>query len=215
MGYQKMLLALFTLAAATQATASPVLFHGTSVVILPSETSSLNDNTLRATEFFSYMTETGYLNFGWWVPPSSIGNCSHCRPDSDSFHWIEFAQRKSCNEETGTCLYRAQHVPVREPDGELAPSWDKPLEYVVQPQASEKASGEEIALSYIDEDGVQFHGIGTRRKLNDEPRAAVECWKVLRTLKQTYERLDIDLRFEIGNPCVQDTNIDYDLVSEL
>ncbi|OTA70043.1 hypothetical protein K449DRAFT_417883 [Hypoxylon sp. EC38] len=217
MGYQKMLLAVFTLVAATCTTASPVLFHGTSLFILPNETSSLNENTTRATDFFSYMTETGYLNFGWWVPPSSIGNCSYCQPDSDSFHWIELAWRRSCNDETGTCFYRTKYTPVREPGGELSPFWTAPLQHVIQsqPQTSEKINGEEIPLIYIDVYAIQFHGVGTRQKLSDEPRTAGECQKALRTLKQTYERLDIDLDFEIGNPCAHDTNIDDDSVSEL
>ncbi|KAI0836784.1 hypothetical protein F5Y06DRAFT_273357 [Hypoxylon sp. FL0890] len=216
MDYQKMLLVLFTLIAAAWATASPMLFRGTSIVTLPDETSSLNSNTTLAASFFCYMTEKGYFSFGWWTLPSSLGNTSQCQPDSDSFHWVELAQKISCNEETETCLYRMQHISMREPDDEgLAPFWDGSLEYVIQSQASKKGDGEEIALTYIDGEGAKFDGVGTKQMLSGEPRMAGECQKALRTLKQTYERLDIDLGFEIGDPCTHDTTMGDDWVSEL
>ncbi|KAI1418487.1 hypothetical protein F5Y13DRAFT_184127 [Hypoxylon sp. FL1857] len=210
-----MLLALLSLVAAACATASPVLYHGTSAVVPVNKTSSLNSNTTRAASFYCYMTEKGYFSFGWWVPPSSIGNSSHCQPDSDSFHWVELAQRRSCNEETGSCLYRTQHVPVREPDDGELPLLGRSLQYVIQPLTSKKRDDEEINLSYIDTDGVQFNGVGTRRKLSGEPLTVGECRKALRTLKQTYDRLDIDLDLEIGDPCAQDADIDHGWVSEL
>ncbi|KAI1140224.1 hypothetical protein F5Y05DRAFT_310022 [Hypoxylon sp. FL0543] len=216
MDYQVILLALFTLIAAARATASPVLFRGTSVITLPNKTPPLNSNTTHAATFFCYMAENGYFSFGWWIPPSSIGKCSHCQPDSDSFHWIELGQKGSCNEATGSCLYRTQRIPVREPDDQaVGSSWDRSLEYSIQPRASEKGDDEETTLHYIDAGGAQFHGTGTRQNLSGGRSTAGECRKALRTLKQTYERLDIDLSFEIGNPCAQDTNTGHDWVSEL
>jgi hypothetical protein len=46
--------------------AQPVLFHGTSVVIIPSnETSAPGNSTILAANFFCYMGEKGYFSFGW------------------------------------------------------------------------------------------------------------------------------------------------------
>jgi hypothetical protein len=44
----------------------PILFHGTSVVIIPSnETSAPENSTVLAANFFCYMGDKGYFSFGW------------------------------------------------------------------------------------------------------------------------------------------------------
>ena len=61
-------LALLATAASASTADQPALFHGTSVVIIPSnETSSPVNSTVRAANFFCYMAEEGYFSFGWLV----------------------------------------------------------------------------------------------------------------------------------------------------
>lgn len=61
--------AVVALAAAASAVVSaeqPVLFHGTSIVILPTNgTSSPANSTLKAANFYCYMADQGYFSFGW------------------------------------------------------------------------------------------------------------------------------------------------------
>lgn len=60
------LVALAASAAALVSAEKPVLFHGTSIVIIPSsETSSPANSTLRAANFYCYMADQGYFSFGW------------------------------------------------------------------------------------------------------------------------------------------------------
>ncbi|KAI0885795.1 uncharacterized protein GGS22DRAFT_188083 [Annulohypoxylon maeteangense] len=220
MEYQTLLLALFTLISAVWATASthPVIFHGTSVLTFPSDdVSSSVSHTKRATEFFSYMTEKGYFSFGWWVSADGNGDTSHFQPDLDSFHWLELAVTKSCDEETGNCLYRVQNVPIRQPDDmSLLGVSGRSLKYVVQPPLFGERDSDRVALTYIDGDGVRIHGVGTRQKLSDEKRTAKECQNALRTLKRYYEINDVDLGFEIRHICaMQDRGTGRGEISEL
>ncbi|KAI1211596.1 uncharacterized protein F4807DRAFT_395845 [Annulohypoxylon truncatum] len=219
MEYQMLLFALFTFVGAVWAATStyPVIFHGTFVFTLPSEdVSSPASDTKRATDSFSYMTDKGYFSFGWWIPADSNGNTSHCQSDSDSFHWLELAETKSCDEETGDCLYHVQNVPIRQSDDvKLLGLSGRSLEYVIRPAVFKNGDSDQVALTYVDGDGVRIHGAGTTQKLSGKKRTARECQKALRTLKRYYEINDIDLGFEIRNICAQDRDTDRSRIQEL
>ncbi|KAI2469424.1 hypothetical protein F4781DRAFT_431308 [Annulohypoxylon bovei var. microspora] len=219
MEYQALLLALFTFIGAvrTAGSSQPVIIHGTSVLTLPSNNApSSIGSTKRAANFYSYITEKAYFSFGWWVLADGNDIASHCQPDSDSFHWLELAETKSCDEETGNCLYYVQNVPIRQPgDVELQGFSGRSLEYVIQPPALRNGDSGQVALTYIDGDGDRIHGVGTVQKLSGEKRMAKECRKALRTLKRYYEINDIDLGFDIRNICAQDINTGRGEISEL
>lgn len=90
-----------------------------------------------------------------------------------------------------------------------------PLKYIERSLGLGDGDEDRVELTYTDDDGVQAQGLSTRQKLSGDPSAAGTCHKALRILKQLYEQHDIDLGFEIGNPCAQGTSIDQQEVSEL
>ncbi|KAI1649190.1 uncharacterized protein F4817DRAFT_332088 [Daldinia loculata] len=217
MDWQKLLLALFTVVATVRAAPfmRPVLFHATSVV----ETSSNGawaDHTICPADYFSYMTEKGFFSFGWWGLRSNRGNATYFTPDADPFHWFELGERESCDSVTGACLYSTQNVPIRfENYPQPPPCAPMPLKYIERSLGLGDGDEDRVELTYTDDDGVQAQGLSTRQKLSGDPSAAGTCHKALRILKQLYEQHDIDLGFEIGNPCAQGTSIDQQEVSEL
>ncbi|KAI1455352.1 hypothetical protein F4805DRAFT_275984 [Annulohypoxylon moriforme] len=219
MGYQMLLLALSTYIGAVWAVMSthPAILHGTSVLTLPNnDVPSLDSDTKLATEFFSYVTEKGYFRFGWWVSADDNDNTFHRQPDSDSFHWLELAETKSCDEETGSCLYHIQHIPIRRPDDvELLGFSERSLKYLIQSPVPKSGDSTRVALTYIDGDGVRIHGAGAVQRLSSEQRMVRECQKALRTLKRYYEINDIDLGFEIRNICAHDRRLGYGEMPEL
>ncbi|KAI1483053.1 hypothetical protein F4774DRAFT_367987 [Daldinia eschscholtzii] len=214
MDRQRLLLALLAVTATVRATPfvqPELLIHATSVVEV-SSTGAWADHPICPTDYFSYVTDKGFFSFGWWgLGGSSRGNGTHFTPDADPFHWFELGERESCDGATGTCLYSTQNVPVRfdnhaQPPPSCAPL---PLKYIEQPLTSAGDDGEDrVELTYINDDGVQAQGSSTRRILSGDPRAAGMCSKALRILKQLYEQHDIDLGFEIGNPCAKEKSVD-------
>jgi len=65
----KLLLSLLVFTTTWATPTQPVLFHGTSLVILLSNSSSSPaDSTILAANFFCYMVDNGYLSFGWYLP---------------------------------------------------------------------------------------------------------------------------------------------------
>ena len=69
MAFNKISLALLTITASWALGAfQPILFHGTSVVLLPSnENSSPANSTVLAANFFCYLADEGYFSFGWYI----------------------------------------------------------------------------------------------------------------------------------------------------
>ncbi|KAK3290155.1 uncharacterized protein B0H64DRAFT_453125 [Chaetomium fimeti] len=191
-------LVAFAAAAATVASAEqPVLFHGTSVVILPSNgTSSPSKSTLKAANFYCYMTDQGYFSFGWWVNPSPAANTSHCTPDSPNYHWYEFATLQGCDSGAGTCEFSTQNIAVRAPRGEDGNNdgyddddhkdgdedserrdpdagplpvpfpHDRKLRYVIRPVDVGNGAHGQMAVSWVDDGEVQVYGVGTREVLS-------------------------------------------------
>ena len=150
------------------------------------------------------------------MPADTNGDTSHCQPDSDSFHWLELAETKSCDEETGNCLYRVQNISVRKPDDVDLVGFSKiSVEHVIQPSISGEGDNGQVALTYVDANGIQLHGIGIRQKLSSGRRTRGECQRAFRTLKRYYEINDIDLGFEIRNICAQNRGMGRDDISEL
>jgi len=194
-----------TAAAASASTAptqqQPALFHGTSVVILPSnETSSPVNSTVRAANFFCYMAEEGYFSFGWWVTPSVGSNTSHCVPDSDRFHWYEYASKQSCDPEQGTCRYSTRNVVVRSPHHAAPiPFPERTLEYTIKPVDIGNHQFGQIAVSWIDDGGVQVYGVGTRQVLSDGAEKSIkdDCRKAIRTLRDVYEMHTPELAMKV------------------
>ncbi|KAL9035045.1 MAG: hypothetical protein Q9180_005068 [Flavoplaca navasiana] len=185
-------------------TSTSLLFHGTSVVIFPShETPSPANSTLQAANFFCYMTDQGYFSFGWSVFPSGHGNTSHCRPDSNSYHWYEYAARESCDEDTGTCLYRTQNVPVRQPShADPLPFPARPLNYIIRPLDVGNYEYGQMAVSYIDDGQVMVYGVGTRQILGAATQTDEDCKKAYATLEHIHELHRPKLAFELQDPCV-------------
>jgi len=70
----KLLLSLLVFTTTWATPTQPVLFHGTSLVILPptvlgnGEFGRIADSTVLAANFFCYMVDNGYLSFGWYLP---------------------------------------------------------------------------------------------------------------------------------------------------
>ncbi|KAI0597591.1 hypothetical protein F4775DRAFT_602604 [Biscogniauxia sp. FL1348] len=189
---------------------SPALFHGTSVVILPdSESPSPTKSRLSAANFFCYMTDRGYFSFGWWVPADAQGNTTHCRPDSDAFHWYEHASLSSCDAEAGTCTYLTRNVGVRRP---ASPFPDRPLEYVIRPLDLGNGRYGQMAISWIDDGDVRVYGIGTRRVLSgigmageegskDDSDDAESCAQALETLRRIRGEYGVKLGFKLVDIC--------------
>ncbi|KAK6951140.1 hypothetical protein Daesc_007670 [Daldinia eschscholtzii] len=219
MDCQKRLLALLAVTATVRAApfVQPEIIHATSVVEV-SSTGAWADHPICPSDYFSYVTDKGFFRFGWWGHGgSNRGNGMYFTPDADPFHWFELGERESCDGATGTCLYSTQNVPIRLENYPPPPCAPLPLKYIEQPLSSAGDDGEDrVELAYIDDDGgVQAQGFSTRRKLSGDPRVAGMCNKALRILKQLYEQHDIDLGFEIGNPCAQERSVDRQDVSEL
>ncbi|KAI1485989.1 hypothetical protein F5X96DRAFT_689523 [Biscogniauxia mediterranea] len=191
----------------------PALFHGTSVVILPDgESPSPTKSSLRAANFFCYMTDKGYFSFGWWVPADAQGNTTHCRPDSDAFHWYEHAALEACDAEAGTCTYRTRNVGVRRP---ASPFPERPLEYVIRPLDLGNGRYGQMAISWIDDGDVRVYGIGTRRVLsgtgggtgeegsndNNNDADAEGCAQALKTLRRIRAEYGVKLGFKLVDIC--------------
>ncbi|KAK4098327.1 hypothetical protein N658DRAFT_225247 [Parathielavia hyrcaniae] len=198
------LLSLLTLWPATFAASAqqPVLFHGTSVIIIPSnETSSPANSTLLAANFFCYMGDQGYFSFGWWVNPTLSSNTSHCVPDSPRFHWYEFASKQSCDPEAGTCLYSTQNKAVREPHhaAPLPLPHDRKLRYVIKPVNVGNHGYGQMAVSWIDDGEVKVYGVGTRQVLSGggDEKTRIDCRKAMHTLREVYERYGPVLPMEV------------------
>ncbi|KAI5919277.1 hypothetical protein F4810DRAFT_511249 [Camillea tinctor] len=201
---------LVSASASASLSTPPGLFHGTSVVILPdSESPSPTKSSLRAANFFCYMTDQGYFSFGWWVPADALGNTTHCRPDSDAFHWYEYAARSSCDAEAGTCTYRTRNVGVRKP---ASPFPERALEYVIHPLDLGNGRYGQMAISWIDDDDVRVYGIGTRQMLSgagsrggeddkDGESKAESCAQALKTLKRIRGEYGVKLGFKIVDVC--------------
>ncbi|KAI0108421.1 hypothetical protein F4814DRAFT_427906 [Daldinia grandis] len=220
MDYRKLSLTLFAVVATVRAApfVQPVLFHATSVV----ETSSNGawaDYTICPADYFSYMTEKGFFSFGWWGLRSNMGSVTYFTQDADPFHWFELGERESCDSVSGACLYSTQNIPIRfENHAQPPPCAPMPLKYIERSLnlGDDNDDGEDrVELTYTDDDGVQAQGLSIRRKLSGDPRVAGICHKALRILKQLYEQHDIDLGFEIGNLCAQETSISQQEVPEL
>ncbi|KAH6628921.1 hypothetical protein F5144DRAFT_328973 [Chaetomium tenue] len=187
--------AVVALAAAVSTVVSaeqPVLFHGTSIVILPANgTSSPANSTLKAANFYCYMADQGYFSFGWWVNPSPAANTSHCAPDSTRYHWYEFATLQGCDAAAGTCEFSTQNVAVRAPRGEDGNNdddddddddssrrdpdagplpvpfpHDRQLRYVIRPVDVGNGVHGQMAVSWVDDGEVQVYGVGTREVLS-------------------------------------------------
>ncbi|KAI1806761.1 hypothetical protein F4811DRAFT_100844 [Daldinia bambusicola] len=216
---QNLILALFTVTATVQAApfVQPVLYHATSVVEA-SNTGAWADHTICPADYFSYVTDKGFFSFGWWGLRSNRGNNgTYFAPDAEPFHWFELGERESCDRATETCLYRTQNVPVRfEKHAQPPPCAPMPLKYIEGPLGPGDKGEDRVELTYIDNDEVQAQGSSTRRKLSGDPHVAKTCNEVLRILKRLYEQHDIDLGFEIGNPCAREKDmIDQQGISEL
>ncbi|THV49682.1 hypothetical protein BGAL_0184g00240 [Botrytis galanthina] len=190
----------FVLLVGTAATAQSVLFHGTSVVIIPSnQTSAPGNSTLLAANFFCYMGTRGYFSFGWYVPATSGGDTAHCRPDNPLFHWYEHAKLLSCSPASGTCTYLTQNFPIRAPvHAKPLPLPERPVEYNIKPLDIGNREFGQIAVSYIDDSAtrLQVYGIGTREVLKGE-----ECRKALWTLKGIMNDWKPDVGFELEDVC--------------
>ncbi|KAI2625602.1 hypothetical protein GGR54DRAFT_592334 [Hypoxylon sp. NC1633] len=214
MNFRESLFALFAFIAVAWAAAHrPVIFHGTAVLVPQGNKAA---STKREAEFFSYMTDKGYFSFGWWLPIGSGSDTSLVQPDSESFHWLELGKRKSCNPEEGTCLYRSRNIPMQRPaDAELGTFLEGPLEYVLDRLDLENGGNGQLAFRYTDSNGDAVYGKGTARNLSDKERSSGECLRALRTLKHMYEIYDVDLGFEIGNPCTVGANRHGGVASEL
>ncbi|KAI2627346.1 hypothetical protein GGS26DRAFT_137709 [Hypomontagnella submonticulosa] len=216
MVYQNFLLVVLVFIATTWAAAlaNPVLFHGTSTFIFPR--SNVSSNSTYTADFFCYMTERGYLSFGWWMLESDNSSSSQRHPDMDSFHWLELGESGSCNDKGKFCLYRTRNILVWEPDDlEPVPFPRSPMQTIAQSPSLWRERYDQITLTYMDGDGVQAHGVGTSQMLGGEPRTVGECHKVLRILKRAYETYDIDLGFEIGDPCIMEKSRGPGTISEL
>ncbi|KAM7189010.1 hypothetical protein V8F20_010313 [Naviculisporaceae sp. PSN 640] len=240
-------LAIFS---ATSASAQhPVIFHGTSVIISPGSgsgskssshetpvSSSGSGPSLRAANFFCYMTEEAYFSFGWWVTPTLHRNdneTSHCRPDSSTYHWYEFASKISSTSSEVTFL--TQNVAVRKP---RAPNRGghgarpipypegKKVRYTIRPVDIGDHHGEgglgQMAVSWIEADkdgdgipdlGGQVWGVGTRKVLTPIPgtgemmNVVEDCKKAVGTFRDIYERYD--LREELSG-----MKVDWDVCEE-
>ncbi|KAK4205031.1 hypothetical protein QBC40DRAFT_65403 [Triangularia verruculosa] len=192
----------------------PALFHGTSVVILPSnETSSPVNSTVRAANFFCYMAEEGYFSFGWWVTPSLQNDTSHCTPDSGRYHWYEHASKTACDLDRGTCTFSTQNFRVREPSrARPVPFPERRLTYTIKPLDLGNGGFGQMAVSWIDDGGVMVYGVGTRQVLSGGGEGTRgDCRKAMGTLRGVYERyrpglameVDWDLCEEGGNKLVK------------
>ncbi|EPE24599.1 hypothetical protein GLAREA_08452 [Glarea lozoyensis ATCC 20868] len=178
--------------------APPGLFHGTSVVIIPSnETSDPGNSTILAANFFCYMGEKGYFSFGWWIPPSLSANTSHCVPTSHTFHWYEHAHLQSCT--PSSCTYITQNYPVRIPShAKGIPLPPNPVDYTIKALDIGNGDYGKMAVSYIDDADTELrvYGIGTREILGGE-----KCREALGTLEWVLQRWKPDLGFELVDIC--------------
>ena len=138
------------------------------------------------------------INLIRWVIPSLTSNTSHCIPDSDRFHWYEYATKQSCDPERGTCSYSTQNVALRKPHHAAPiPFPERKLQYTIKPVNIGNHEYGQIAVSWIDDGGVQVYGVGTRQVLSGEERTRGECRKAMRTLGEVYKTHRPKLAMEV------------------
>ncbi|KAF1846588.1 uncharacterized protein K460DRAFT_395950 [Cucurbitaria berberidis CBS 394.84] len=187
--------------------APPQIFHGTSVIIQPSTgATSPANSTITTANFFCYMTNQGYISFGWWVSPSLNSNTSHYKADSDAYHWYEYSKLDTCDQDAGTCTFLTQNFLVRNSadDGvDPLPFPSRPLTYVVRPLDIGNGDYGRIAQSYIDDGQLQVYAVGTRQLLSGEQVESDECRKALGTLQRVQKLYEPKLGFEIVDTCAQ------------
>ena len=91
-------------------------------------------------------------------------------------------------------------------DVKPAPLPNLSMKTITQSPSLWKGDYDQIASTYADSDGVQVHEVGTSRMLSGKLQTAAECHKVLRILKRAYEAYDMDLSFEMRDPCRQEAS---------
>jgi len=196
---------------------------GTSIVILPDAANpSPRNSSFLASNFFSYSsTQDGYLSYGWWLPAGMSTNTSHCRPDNDSFHWVEFAAG-SCDWAAGQCVYHITNVPRRKPKGVHPPPIPegKAVRYVVKPLHIGNGEYGDMALSYADGEAIKAYGIGTRQILSGrgdpgDEKEREQCRRVVRTVKAVVEEYKPKLGFAIQERVCEGDAGGEDLIGEL
>ncbi|KAK3938001.1 hypothetical protein QBC46DRAFT_356153 [Diplogelasinospora grovesii] len=171
------------------------IFHGTSIVILPHANSTWPGNaTFLTANFFTYGTPAGYLSFG-----------CHCLPHSDKFHWVEYANT-TCDAATGRCRNSITNEPANDPPDVKPPDLKVPpvcLDYVVQSPDIGNGPYGRLALSYVDIEHGGY-GVGSRQMLSTDPAHARDCHSAQRTFRNIAAKygLEAKLKFQIGNPCV-------------
>ncbi|KAK3343634.1 hypothetical protein B0T25DRAFT_303220 [Lasiosphaeria hispida] len=180
------------------AAASPSLFQGNSVIITPSKTSVLpQDANITSAHFYSYIGESGYFSFGWWLTATPTTNFSRCSP-SQPYDWYEYTPSGSCNATTGICTVHALNYPAGPPS--MATIDTNYVAWLVTVGPGQIGN---LAVSYFDEAQGSF-AVGSRRYLSgpglgrDE---ADECKGGFARLVEIQKEWALVLGFELVDPC--------------
>ncbi|KAF9630277.1 hypothetical protein BFW01_g839 [Lasiodiplodia theobromae] len=195
----------------TAAASGPLfLMHGYSVVIFPSNSSSNpGDSKVVTANFFSYGTSTGYLSFGWWLPPSASTNHTGCVARPESYDWYEYS--------TGNCTATDCHVhcvnyPSDDPETKFLDD-----DYVVHFLDIGPGDEGKMHVSYFDKENGGY-AVGKRRVLNApgaDRETAKECHDAFLTMQELQDRRNLPIDFELVNPCPRHEDSAQMVLSEL
>lgn len=146
-----------------------------------------------------------------WIPPGLNSDTSHCKADSDAYHWYEYSKKDNCDLKAGTCTFLTENFLARNSsdDGvDPVPFPSRPLPYVIRPLDIGNGDYGRIAQSYIDDSDLKVYAVGTRQLLSHEQAEIDECRKALGTLQRIQKLYNLKLSFEIMDPCAQGSHSD-------
>ncbi|PLB45026.1 hypothetical protein P170DRAFT_479554 [Aspergillus steynii IBT 23096] len=180
----------------------PFLFNGAALINHPNWTSQHpRDSTLEGANFFSYVTDKGYLSFGWWLKPSSDTDYSHCKPDSSDFMWYEWSDKMYGCDDEGCKAHVVNYLVANNSE----PSFETDYVFGVANLAAPELGS--LSKSYFDEkQGAS--AVATRHVLSTAATTASDCCKALKTLRGVQNKYKIKLDFELVDICPQQKTVD-------